>query len=1005
MRAPAIASDVTAGFHVSGAGPAMSGRAQLSPSTIAGAAVGGGTVLEFGLSDAGFRYAARGAVRGLDLQQVAHGLGIDARASNRFSSAIAGRFDVEGTRDRLVGASIVLTDSRLFGASVPAATVRAAETPEGWQFGVDGQFTALDLAAFGAGAKDDGALAGHLNVSGSVTGLDDGFEVSSDLAVEGRVTLDRSAVAGMTIADGVIAARLAGGALHLADARLAGPEWQATAAGTFGLDRHVATDVRFDVKGAPLGPIGEMFGRPLEGTASLEGTIAGAEMLVANGSFAVPHLEYGGTGASEVRVGYTVSVPRAAPSSFTASAHVAAASVEVAGRTLTGVAADLAFAAPDLTFGLQFVESNQTADLGGRIAWHPSHQEIHLERLRLTSGPITWRLAPAASSTIEYRGESIRVSDLRLVGGSGESLAIEGALGDAGKTMRVEASGIDLSNLGPLVGRPDLRGRADLRATIEGTLAAPAVTAAFTVVDGRFRGFPYTRLAGTIDTRSAPVTLDVRLEPSAGSWIEAKGRLPRTLLPGARAGPAEDRAADAFDLTVRSSAIPLNLVETFTDQVEGVTGTAHADIHVTGTSSDPRVEGRIDLRDGAFAVPRLGTRYSGVTTTIDLEPDLVTVHEFKLLDDDKHWLTVSGRLPVDERRVGAVDLNIRSDRLEIVDNEYADVEVAANLRVTGNLRQPQVSGSLRMTSGTIRVDEIFARPAPAGSRRHAPSAAPSDPITIQATAPPGLLEDLPIALDVTLELPAVLVEGRDLRGRGRTPIGLGDVNVTAGGLAHVRKTATTGLEIVGDIEVVRGTYEFQGRQFEISRDSRVRFTGLPSINPSIDITATREVSAVLVTVRISGTLDEPGIVLSSSPPLDEADILSLLVFNRPANQLDAASQISLSRRAGALALGFVAGQLTEALDDAIGVDLIDIEAKAVGEGIAPVVTLGHQFGDLFVKVQRRFGPGQSAEFVVEYRLTDWIRLQSTIADRAEPSRVRLRRVKGSGADLVFTIGR
>jgi hypothetical protein len=188
MRAPAIASDVTAGFHVSGAGPAMSGRAQLSPSTIAGAAVGGGTVLEFGLSDAGFRYAARGAVRGLDLQQVAHGLGIDARASNRFSSAIAGRFDVEGTRDRLVGASIVLTDSRLFGASVPAATVRAAETPEGWQFGVDGQFTALDLAAFGAGAKDDGALAGHLNVSGSVTGLDDGFEVSSDLAVEGRVT-------------------------------------------------------------------------------------------------------------------------------------------------------------------------------------------------------------------------------------------------------------------------------------------------------------------------------------------------------------------------------------------------------------------------------------------------------------------------------------------------------------------------------------------------------------------------------------------------------------------------------------------------------------------------------------------------------------------------------------------------------------------------------------------------------------------------------------------------
>ena len=46
-----------------------------------------------------------------------------------------------------------------------------------------------------------------------------------------------------------------------------------------------------------------------------------------------------------------------------------------------------------------------------------------------------------------------------------------------------------------------------------------------------------------------------------------------------------------------------------------------------------------------------------------------------------------------------------------------------------------------------------------------------------------------------------------------------------------------------------------------------------------------------------------------APPLEQADILSLIVFNQPINQLGEGQQINLAQRAEALAAGAVATQL------------------------------------------------------------------------------------------------
>ena len=116
---------------------------------------------------------------------------------------------------------------------------------------------------------------------------------------------------------------------------------------------------------------------------------------------------------------------------------------------------------------------------------------------------------------------------------------------------------------------------------------------------------------------------------------------------------------------------------------------------------------------------------------------------------------------------------------------------------------------------------------------------------------------------------------------------MGDINITLGGDLNVRKAAGGPVTVAGTINTVRGTYQFQGRQFEIARNGTLRFTGGADFNPVLDLTATRQIpdTGVEARVRITGSLQTPALALSSTPPLEESDVLALIVFNRPINEL------------------------------------------------------------------------------------------------------------------------
>jgi len=258
-------------------------------------------------------------------------------------------------------------------------------------------------------------------------------------------------------------------------------------------------------------------------------------------------------------------------------------------------------------------------------------------------------------------------------------------------------------------------------------------------------------------------------------------------------------------------------------------------------------------------------------------------------------------------------------------------------------------------------------------------------------------------MDVRVTVPDdLVVRAGELRTPG-SPISLGGINITLGGDLRATKEQGKPIALLGAINTVRGNYDFQGRRFEILRDGTVRFDNAPlnDMDPRLDIRTRRLIQGVEARVNVRGTLKQPEIILTSTPPLEEADILSLIIFNQPANTLGEGQAVSLAQRAQQLATGAVAGQLAQSIGNAIGVDLFEI-STAPEEGGAASVTIGQQLGqNLYVKVQQGVGDQTQTNLILEYELTRWLRLRTNVIQGVPTQQSMFQRAQGSGADLLF----
>ena len=983
---------------------------RFEPSTVAGARIAAGGTAGVTINRSDIAYRADVTVADLDLRKVGEQFRVPALATERYASSINGHLTANGSGTEPatleVTASGTLNDTSILGGTIPQLTFNGGLNHDTARVKAAGSFSGFDPGGALGKPEAKGHVAGTLDVDATVAHVSHGVTPDS-VQADGTVTLGPSAIGGLEITRASLDGSYHDSTGDIRTLDITGRDVNVKARGTLALNETGQSNLEVHADSPSLEEIGKLIDQPIAGIGKVDAAVTGnRHALTAAGDVVGDGVKYGENGALTIASHFTVAVPELTVADATIVADTHATFVSIAGQDINELDAKTTYKQQQVEFDATAKQPQRSLGASGSLVLHPDHQEVHLQKLGLQTQGQTWQLAPGSPATINYAQQAVAVNNLTLSNGA-QQVAADGTFGRPGDALKVTLTDVDLANVDAILLRPpQLTGTLNASATVSGTTAAPDVKGHFTIDQGGFQQYRYDSFGGTVNYAGAGLTLDTKLQQNPATYLTAKGYLPVALFKSGAA--AADRAAahgapvaegDRIDLHVESTPIDLGLIQGFTTSLTKVTGTLQAKIDVTGSAADPHPTGAITVDKAAFTVAPTGVSYSNLQGKIDLQADKLHIDHIVVLDNHQSSLSITGDLAIHELQVGGVKLYVTANDFKVIDNRMGNVRINSNLEIGGELRAPRITGDAGISTGQVSLDEVLALTDSAYATEQAeyvttPAASGTPPV-------PSPIEAM--TMDVRVTVPDdLVVKASELRTPG-APVSLGAINITLGGDLRATKAAGQQIALVGAVNTVRGTYDFQGRRFEILRDGTVRFDGEPlnEMDPILDLRTRRIIQGVEARVNVRGTIKAPDIELSSTPPLEQADILALIVFNQPLNTLGEGQQISLAQRAQQFATGQLAGALSSSIENALGLDTFEINT-APDSGAAASVTIGQQLGqNLYVKVEQGIGGQSETNFILEYELTRWLRLRTNVLQGSSTQQSLFQRAQGSGADLLF----
>jgi len=1003
-RIPPAETKLSMGYHVRIVVPRkpgwhVDGEVQLAQSTVAGVTIGNGSKASFVFEPNIVRYQVDMNVLDVNLQRIGQQFNIQALANPRYQTSLNGHVvaNVSGTALETMNLSATgaLTDSSLFGGRIPELTFESTIANGDLHVKATGMLDKINPALAADKPNLDGQVTGNVDADVTLHQLAKGVDVDS---IEGAITADLgpSTFGQAAIDRAYVSGDYRNALADIYQLDVSGSDIRATGHGTIAFNETDQSGFWLHADAAHLESINAALNseQSLTGIGTLDVVVGGNKKeFTVNGTVTGNGVRYGDYGALAASSKFSAKIPNLDAQQTTVTADTNATFVDIAGQQINELTAKTDYRDKSVDFTVNAKQPQRSLAAGGSLILHPDHNEVHLTAFDFETQGMRWQTGAGHSPAVQWGGDTIDVKDFSLVNGSQEIRA-EGAIGKAGSNLTVNLKDVDLGIIDAFLVRPQqLWGTVNAQAVVGGTTDKPTADAEFTIAKGRFRQVPYESITGKAKYTPTNVVVDTKLQQNEMQWIFAKGELPMSLFKGQRTG-------DRIDFHVDSSTVDLGIIQGLTTAVTGVQGKLQAKLDMTGTALEPRVEGGISIQGGALKVEDTGVDYKGIDGKIDFLPDRVHIDDLHVLDHDNDYLTITGDLGVSGLQVSNVNLGFYADNFKVLGNEMGNLHVNSSLELTGTLANPKVVGDLGVNTGNVKLDPILAKVTD--------SAYSTSTLDVTKTEGPetnqrqGLLGALELGLHVTI--PDDLVIKADDLKTGSTPIGLGKVNVTLGGDLNVTAKPGQPITLVGNVNTVRGFYDYQGRRFTVLRDGKVQFQGdsITSLDPALDVVAERMIQAVTVHVNVRGRLRMPQIELTSTPPQEQADILALIIFNQPMNQLGEGQQLSLASRAGSIAAGAVANQLTGSIANSLNLDQFEINV-APETGSAAELTLGQQLGqNLYVKVQQGIGDNSQTNFVLEYEFTKWLRLQTNVLEGSTTQQQLFQKVKSTGADLVFS---
>ncbi|MCC3750071.1 MAG: translocation/assembly module TamB domain-containing protein [Halorhodospira halophila] len=432
--------------------------------------------------------------------------------------------------------------------------------------------------------------------------------------------------------------------------------------------------------------------------------------------------------------------------------------------------------------------------------------------------------------------------------------------------------------------------------------------------DPVIRDVDYQRLA--VQGRYRPDEAEAQLDFEAADAGNAALRV--------RGDPRADGEAVAGELRV--DGLRVGFFRPLVPDLSELAGEVNARAQLTGTRSDPRLAGRVELRDGIVAAPQSASRVEDLGLWVAFDGDQADIGGGFRVGDGQARIQGDAAWNGDDWRV---DLGLDGDELWADVPPFAELAVSPRLNLAVRPGQVRVGGQVQVPRGAIAIRELPDRAV--GHSR--------DVVVVRRDEEaPALTDAMPegwqVEGDVELALgDAVTLAAFGVRGR-------------LGGALRVLQQPDGSTEAYGELRVEDGEYRAYGQRLAIRR-GLVLFAG-PLDRPQLDIEAVRRIERDRVTagIRVGGFADEPQVTLFSEPTMSQENALSYLIRGRPMGAEGPGTDEMLASAALALGLYGGAGVVTAAAEQ-VGIRDFDIDTAGEGED-AQVVLSGYITPRLYV---------------------------------------------------------
>jgi translocation and assembly module TamB len=611
---------------------------------------------------------------------------------------------------------------------------------------------------------------------------------------------------------------------------------------------------------------------------------------------------------------------------------------------------------------------------GQSILLHTGTQLADTIQIRIDSLEIQYAhisLKNSARAFITYLPDDfIQIENFQL-GSDSTIISADGLLPFEGdQHLDLLITNFDLNLLAPWFPDYPATGMLNVKTSVDGTFESPLIASNIRLIHASFKTYPFDSLQVIFlyGNQLAKFNLKLVVEELKARFISS-GQVDANL-----AFVTEDsiRLHEINELKIQCQNWELDFLNILIPEVEKIAGRLSIDVALNNLMTQPKGTGTIRLEKGQLKIPETGVIYQDVELNGSLNGNEFQLQNISLKAPEG---TLNGQAFVDWQgfKVQNFNANLKMDQFLVMDTDLFRSKIQSDLRLWGNPDSQRIAGDLTVLS----------------SRLNLPPVTTSNAITqpdFNISPDSIVVDSVRLQQEVLFpEIPFI----KNLRGAVKIKIPRNSwirndmLNVEySGDLTLVKESPDFAL--FGTADVVRGTVNVYGRQFEIEKGS-INFRGEPYPNPALYIIATHKIrqqntESLRIQVIVGGTALIPQLTLQSEPYLEQKDIISYLVFGKPFDFLTSGELKEMngtySEKMGAILVGIAARQLSQVIARQLNLDIVEFDLSQ--ESNSAGFKVGKYLNDeLFVLYTQDLKTQENQSLMIEYQLNKYLSIRAS----------------------------